>query len=131
MGAEASKPGVGPAFVKLSKEAVPASDTAFWKCVALALPVFCLVSAISCKCAVLIPPSAARSTVLSGNTPTYAAIPADAVRNTIKVNPQNIALLSRMAVGKLAKAAEGKGSMSQVCSRLQEKAERLLLTRVV
>ena len=70
----------------------------------------------------LIPPSAARSTVLSGNTPTYAAIPADAVRNTIKVNPQNIALLSRMAVGKLAKAAEGKGTMSEVCSRLHERA---------
>jgi len=31
MGAEASKPGVGPAFVRLSKEAVPATDTAFWK----------------------------------------------------------------------------------------------------
>ena len=31
MGAEASKPGVVQAFAKLSKDVVPANDTAFWK----------------------------------------------------------------------------------------------------
>jgi len=84
MGAEASKPGVAQAFGKLGKEVVTASDTAFW------------------------------NTVLSGNTPTYASIPADAIRKAIKEVPQNIGLLARMAVGKLAKAAEGKGNMPQV-----------------
>jgi len=52
--------------------------------------------------------------VLSGNTPTYAAIPADSIRKAIKEVPQNVGLLARMAVGKLAKAAEGKGNMLQV-----------------
>lgn len=31
MGAEASKPGVAHAFVKLGKDGVAASDAAFWK----------------------------------------------------------------------------------------------------
>ena len=35
----------------------------------------------------------------------------ESVRKAIAAQPQNIGLLARMAVGKLAKAAEGKGSM--------------------
>ena len=81
MGAEASKPGVAAAFGRLSKDVVPAGDTAFW------------------------------NTVLSGNSQTYSSIPAESVRKAIAAQPQNIGLLARMAVGKLAKAADGKGSM--------------------
>ena len=54
------------------------------------------------------------SLILSGNTPTYASIPSDAVRKAIKEMPQNIGMLARMAVGKLAKAAESKGALSSV-----------------
>jgi hypothetical protein len=56
----------------------------------------------------------ARSLILSGNTPTYASIPAASVRKAIQDCPQNVGMLSRMAVGKLAKAAESKGTLSQV-----------------
>ena len=88
MGAEASKPGVAAAFGRLSKDVVPAGDTAFW------------------------------NTVLSGNSQTYSSIPAESVRKAIAAQPQNIGLLARMAVGKLAKAAEGKGSTSPLMNIL-------------
>ena len=61
-----------------------------------------------------VPPHHARSLILSGNTPTYASIPAASVRKAIQDCPQNVGMLSRMAVGKLAKAAESKGTLSQV-----------------
>jgi len=54
------------------------------------------------------------STLLSGNTPTYAAIPSENVRKAIREVPQNIGNLARMAVGKLAKAAEKKTVLTPV-----------------
>ncbi len=54
------------------------------------------------------------STLLSGNTPTYAAIPSESVRKAIREVPQNIGNLARMAVGKLAKAAEKKTALTPV-----------------
>lgn len=66
------------------------------------------------SCATSLPRFCRHSTLLSGNTPTYAAIPSESVRKAIREVPQNIGNLARMAVGKLAKAAEKKTALTPV-----------------
>ena len=75
---------------------------------------FCARESSTLSCATSLPHFCRHSTLLSGNTPTYAAIPSESVRKAIREVPQNIGNLARMAVGKLAKAAEKKTALTPV-----------------